>query len=80
MYLDPLFKIPVVQKVLIKEVATKKGETSTAAIDDKQPTLKNVVESQRRCDPLSGDCTDDVQKEFEKILAIEPFVQTRLPI
>ena len=71
-YLDPLFKIPVVQRVATILNRPKMRPTTTTP----SPTLttKTGVKSQRRCDALNGDCLD----EFQKVFSVGPFVQTRL--
>lgn len=76
-YIDPLFKIPVVQRVAASPTRSKIPPTPTstsATIPMSMMTPKSSVKSQRRCDPLSGDCLDEVQE----VLSVGPFVQTRL--
>ena len=72
-YLDPLFKIPVVQRVAASPPSPKTRPTPTPTT----PTSKSSVKSsQRRCDALNGDCFD----EFQKVFSVGPYVQTRLVI
>lgn len=91
-YIDPLFKTPVVNKQL------KRSETenriSTASNNFIKRTPSNVTASQirptsnvsksnrRRCDAANFDCVDDVRHQsiddLGRFLAVGPFVQTRL--
>lgn len=75
-YLDPLFKIPVVNFQKEKN----KTKASVVRANIYRPTI-NVVKFQRRCDTQSVDCFNDANhrtlNNFERFLAVKPFVQTR---